>query len=241
MAPPARQTKSPGWALTTRPVFMGSCLPFRIDRTVLASLQALLDDQCKRHRIEEVRHEAADDHERIKVVRMVVRDDRDRDVHHDPDNDGIEQCHQRCFISATAEVRPREGEQHAPGETKEEVNSRADEVSQRSKRLLDLLAEHQARRIARDPGHRHEMLYPYPDNRFVNPDDDTAGQASEEAGADDLLGLSHGDRVVGRECGHDDVSSIAGTPPFDGRFLYWPPQSSWRSLPSFMGRPRPWY
>src|SRR3979490_2167428 len=27
MAPPARQTKSPGWALTTSPVFMGCRLP----------------------------------------------------------------------------------------------------------------------------------------------------------------------------------------------------------------------
>src|SRR5258708_35897030 len=173
MAPPARQTKSPGWALTTRPVFMGSCLPLRIDRTVLASLQALLDDQCKRHRIEEVRHEAANDHEWIKVVWMVVRDDRDRDVHYDPDNDGIEQCHERCFISATAEVGPREGEQHTPGETKEEVNSRADDVSQRSQRLLALLADHHARRIARNPSHRPPALYPHPYHPFVNPHDAT--------------------------------------------------------------------
>src|SRR5260370_23430218 len=180
MAPPARQTKSPGWALTTRPVFMGSYLLLRIDRTVLASLQALLDDQCNRHRIEEVRHEAANDHERIKVVRVVVRDDRDRDVHDDPDNDGIEQCHNRCVISATAEVRPREGEQHAPGETKEEVNSRADNVSQRSQRLLDLLTEHQARRIARNPGHRHDNLSPYPDTPFVNQADDTSARTAEQ-------------------------------------------------------------
>jgi hypothetical protein len=93
-----------------------------------ASPEALLDDQCERHRIEEVRHEAANDHGRIKVVRMIFRDDGDRDMHHDPEYDGKEQCHERCFISATAEVRPHEGEQHAPGERKEEVNGCANDV-----------------------------------------------------------------------------------------------------------------
>src|SRR5712692_6859205 len=77
------------------------------------------------------------------------------------------------------------------------------------------------------------MLHPHPDNRFVNPDDDTSDKTTEKTGADHLHRLCHsrgfgrgcGGRpygVAGRLCAHNNVSFIALATSFKGRFRYSP-------------------
>src|ERR1700689_5440130 len=137
MAPPARQTKSPGWADTTKPVFailVSSGVPTKPVGAAycLAGLallnHSLLHDQGQRYRIEKVRYEAADDHVGIKVIRVVRRDQRDRDMHHDPDDGGEEHRDKRRLIAAAREGGPHPRKDQTPGEYEKEMDAGSDHI-----------------------------------------------------------------------------------------------------------------
>jgi hypothetical protein len=65
------------------------------------------------------------------------------------------------------------------------VDSGADKIGPYPERLLHRFAEHEARRIARNARHRHQMLHADPYQGFVDPDDHAPGQPADQTGADD--------------------------------------------------------
>jgi len=62
----------------------------------------------------------------------------------------------------------------------------ADDIGERAEPVLHVHAEYQAGGVAGNARQRHQMLRPDPDDRFVNPDDDTAEKPAEQTGAHGL-------------------------------------------------------
>src|SRR5271168_1107372 len=90
---------------------------------------------------------------------------------------------QRRVDAATAEERPDDRKQYAPGERENEVDGGAEDISHRPEGVLHRLAEHEARRVAWDAGQRHQMQRSHPDDGLVDPDRHPAHEAPEEADA----------------------------------------------------------
>ena len=154
--------------------------------------QHFLHDQGKRNREAEMRHESADDHNRVVIVRVIRGGDHDRHVHRDPREHRVEQGHEGRFVAAPAEVRPDHGEQDTPADREDKVDAGADHIRPHPDRFLESLAENQPRGIARDAGERHQMLCADPDEGFVDPDDHRSRQATGDAGANDRVKVRPG-------------------------------------------------
>src|SRR5262249_39013217 len=96
------------------------------------------------------------------VVRVIIRGDRDSNMHHDPCDAGVEKSYKCRFIPTTTKIWPKRGKDNAPRKRKGKVDSGAQHVRPPAYCYLEFLSEHQARRIRRNAGERHQMLSPNP-------------------------------------------------------------------------------